>query len=205
MTTPARVVQIAANEVGYTEYPPGSNSTKYGQWYGMDHVPWCAVFVSYCCDQAGISLPIRTAKGFAYCPDGVRWFQYKTQWYSQPQVGDLVFYCWRGDGIADHIGIVESVNPDGSIISIEGNTGTGNDSNGGQVMRRRRDPGSFLGFGRPYAIALPIPQPSISQPQKEQEKPTITPPPKKPSEGAKTAPEYHTQLINQLLGKEKVN
>ncbi|EAW34079.1 CHAP domain-containing protein [Lyngbya sp. PCC 8106] len=204
MTTSARVIQIAANEVGYTEYPPGSNTTKYGQWYGMNHVPWCAIFVSYCFDQARISLPIRTPKGFAYCPDGVRWFQNQSQWYSQPQVGDLVFYCWRGDGIADHIGIVESVNPDGSIISIEGNTAIGNDSNGGEVMRRRRDPWSFLGFGRPYAIVQSVPQPSTSQPDKEKEKDT-TNSPKTPDEGTKTAPEYHTNLINKLLGKEKVN
>ncbi|ERT06314.1 CHAP domain protein [Lyngbya aestuarii BL J] len=197
MTSPARVVQIAANEVGYTEYPSGSNTTKYGQWYGMNHVPWCAIFVSYCFDQAGIYLPIRTPKGFAYCPDGVRWFQNQSQWYSQPQVGDLVFYCWRGDGVADHIGIVESVNSDGSIISIEGNTAIGNDSNGGEVMRRRRDPWSFLGFGRPYAIVQPVPQL-----KKEKE---TTNSPQKPDEGTKTAPDYHTRLVNQLLGKEKVN
>ncbi|WP_413160717.1 CHAP domain-containing protein [Capilliphycus salinus ALCB114379] len=208
MTHPARVVQIAANEVGYTEYPPGSNSTKYGEWYGMNHVPWCAIFVSYCLEQAGICLAIRTPKGFAYCPDGVRWFQYNTRWHSQPQVGDVVFYSWRGDGIADHVGIVESVNPDSSIISIEGNTAIDNDSNGGEVMRRRRDPWSFLGFGRPYIIAESVPTPPISQPQKEPEKQPEKAPTnsqQQPNQGTQTTPEYHTRLVNQLLGKEKVN
>jgi peptidoglycan hydrolase-like protein with peptidoglycan-binding domain len=43
---------------------------------------------------------------------------------------------------------VERVNSNGSIIAIEGNTSVGNNSNGGQVMRRTRD-GSIQGYGRP--------------------------------------------------------
>lgn len=149
MATSSQVLQIAAREIGYTESPAGSNSNKFGRWYGMDYQPWCAIFVSYCFYNAGLPLPITTEKGFSYCPYGVQWFKDNGTWYSTPEVGDVVFYDWENDGVSDHVGIVETVNTDGSIIAIEGNTSVGNESNGGQVMRRTRYQGDIAGFGRP--------------------------------------------------------
>lgn len=147
-TTAQRVLQIAASEIGYKENPPFSNHSKYGVWYSVDPAPWCAMFVSYCFYNAGLPLLITTPKGFCYCPYGVAWFKNKGWWHTSPKVGDVVFYNWSGDGVADHVGIVEKVNPNGSIVAIEGNTSLGNDSNGGQVMRRTRS-SNILGYGRP--------------------------------------------------------
>jgi len=159
MTTPQQVLHIAAREIGYKENPPNSNRSKFGVWYGMDPAKWCAMFVSYCFFSAGLPLPITTSKGFAYCPYGVKWFKTNGLWHSTPKVGDVVFYDWEGDGIANHVGIVEKVNADGSIVAIEGNTAVGNNSNGGQVMRRSRSAG-IIGYGRPSytsrgAVSLP--------------------------------------------------
>ena len=39
------------------------------------------------------------------------------------------------------MGIVERVGADGTLTTIEGNTGTLSDANGGAVMRRTRKPG----------------------------------------------------------------
>jgi peptidoglycan hydrolase-like protein with peptidoglycan-binding domain len=149
MVTSSQVLQIAAREIGYKESPPGSNGNKFGSWYGMDYQPWCAMFVSYCFYNAGLPLPITTKKGFAYCPYGVKWFKNKGKLSKTPEVGDVVFYDREKDGVSEHVGIVETVNADGSIIAIEGNTGVGDDSNGGQVMRRTRLKSTILGFGRP--------------------------------------------------------
>lgn len=193
MTTATQLLRIATAEVGYAEYPAGSNGNKYGQWYGMNYVPWCAIFISYCFDQAGLPLPIRTAKGFAYCPDGVSWFRHRHQWFTDPKPGDVVFFCWRGDGIADHVGIVESVKPDGSIVSIEGNTGIGNDANGGQVMRRNRTPGIILGCGRP-------PYSNLATPQNQASRPSPTPPKKEPV--VSIPPDYHQNLVDRLIGNK---
>ena len=52
--------------------------------------------------------------------------------------GDIVLFDFNRNGISDHIGIVLSVNKDGSITTIEGNTGSGNNTNGGQVQKRTR-------------------------------------------------------------------
>lgn len=195
MTNAANLIRVAAGEVGYTESPPGSNGNKYGQWYGMNYVPWCAIFVSYCFDQIDLPLPIRSAKGFAYCPDGVSWFRNRGQWFHDPKAGDVVFFCWRGDGIADHVGIVESVKPDGSIISIEGNTGIGNDANGGEVMRRTRTPGIILGCGRPPYTNPVASQTQVSRPTT----PTPTPPHR---EVVKVPPNYHKDLVERLMGNK---
>ena len=69
--------------------------------------------------------------------------------------GDIVLFDWDGDGVADHIGFVESYNGV-SYTTIEGNTSTGNVSNGGQIMRRTRYASQILAIVRPrYAGSTP--------------------------------------------------
>ena len=66
------VVEIAKAEIGYAE-KGNSNDTKYGKWYGLNNNPWCAMFVSWCFDRAGLSKKIaaQNAKGFASPNSGV--------------------------------------------------------------------------------------------------------------------------------------
>jgi CHAP domain len=149
MTTAQQVLRKASDEIGYKENPPSSNHNKFGVWYGMDYQPWCAMFLSYCLYSAGLPLKITTDKGFAYCPYGIDWFENKGLWHTNPKIGDLVFFDWESNGVSDHVGFVEKVNTDGSIITIEGNTAVGNNSNGGQVMRRKRSNDFIVGYGRP--------------------------------------------------------
>lgn len=153
MTTAADVIEIAVRELGYRENPAGSNHNKYGRWYGTDGVPWCGCFVSYCFYSAGLPLPGQTNKGFNYCPAEADWFKRKGHFYHTPKVGDVVFFDWHPgtrDSDAWHVGIVEQINPDGSITSIEGNTGNGSrEDNGGQVLRKKHYSHDWYGFGRP--------------------------------------------------------
>lgn len=155
MTAPADVLRLAGYEVGTVETP--NNKTEYNRWYGgasFDGQPWCATFVSWVFHKAGLPLPASTAKGFAYTPSGAAWFQKQGRWHNtQPRAGDVVFFDWPGDGVnrISHVGIVDSVNPNGSVNTIEGNTqpGTaGNQSDGGAVHRRVRSTG-IVGYGRP--------------------------------------------------------
>lgn len=150
MAIPEDVLRVATRQLGTTENPRNSNRSKYGAWYGMDGQPWCAMFVSYCFYQAGLPLPIKISKGFAYCPDGVNYFKKKGQWStSQAKPGDIVFFDWQRDGTSDHVGIVEKVLGNGQFQTIEGNTSNTNNSNGGQVMRRTRSLSVIQGFGQP--------------------------------------------------------
>lgn len=109
----------------------------------------CAIFVCWIFHEAGMSIPkIQHEKGFANCPDGVNWFKQNARFHRKnPRPGDIVFFDWGRDGVADHVGIVEEVYPT-YIKTIEGNTSTSNQSNGGQVMRRTRYYPSIQGYGR---------------------------------------------------------
>ena len=49
------VVKKAKSQVGYHE--KGNNWTKYGKAYGMNNVPWCAIFVWWCFRQVGMKSP----------------------------------------------------------------------------------------------------------------------------------------------------
>lgn len=150
--TPGKVISLAVSTLGYKESPPGTNKSLFGFWYGADRQPWCASWVSWVFYHAGLPLPATTPKGFAYCPYGVKWFKEKGRFFNQPKVGDVVFFDFtpRRDGIADHVGIVEKVNSDGSVTTIEGNTSAGgSQSNGGEVCRKVRPLSVVQGFGRP--------------------------------------------------------
>jgi CHAP domain len=117
--------KLHAGKPFVTQKPP----SKYGVWYGypgFETAPWCGMFVSWCFDKAGLTLPpIQSAKGFAYCPFAVRWFKDNQQFHKNPQVGDIVFFDWGKDGTADHVGLVEEVYPT-YIKTIEGNTSVAN-------------------------------------------------------------------------------
>ena len=137
------ILSRAASQIGTGEIPPGSNITKYGLWYGMLRAPWCAMFVSWVFYHEGMPLPFQNGKGFAACVYGVAGFKKKGQWHtSNPRPGDVVFFDWEGGRFTDHVGIVESVNGDGSINTIEGNTSNN------RVERRRRSR-EIIGYGRP--------------------------------------------------------
>ena len=153
----------ARRHLGLKEDPPGSNRTMFGAWFGADGVPWCAIFLSYCFDVgAGIVLcagddgPGCNARGCAYVPTIRAWLRATGQWRDRDAAaaaGDIVVFDWDG-GEPDHVGIVERPLPDGRLATIEGNTGIGDDTNGGEVMRRLRQRRPVAGFGRIRAARL---------------------------------------------------
>lgn len=147
MTTAEDVLNKARSQIGIKESPANSNRNPYGAWYGMNGVPWCAEFVSWCFAQAGSPLNITTRFGFAYCPYGVNYFKKIGRWSSTPSVGAIVFYGSPSESV--HTGIVESFDAH-NITAIEGNTAVGNDANGGSVMRRTRPRNNWIvGYGLP--------------------------------------------------------
>jgi cell wall-associated NlpC family hydrolase len=140
MTNEEKVIDTAKNELGYKEDPAGSNKTKYGQWYGLDGVAWCAIFVSWVFDKSGIPLGyVDKPNGYQYCPSAYNYWRKKNEITHNPQPGDIVLFDWGGDNKMDHTGIFYKDNGNGKTFeALEGNTATGNDSNGGEVMQRTR-------------------------------------------------------------------
>ena len=137
----SKIVEIAKAEIGQTESPKDSNKTKYGKWFGLDGVAWCGMFVSWCYAMRGKPLPnIGFKKGFAGCQTAVAYFKKNNRIVTEPNPGDIVFFDWNLDGRYDHTGIfVEWIEEGKSFYSVEGNTSLTNQSNGGQVMLRKRN------------------------------------------------------------------
>lgn len=147
MVTRASIISAAQEEIGYSRWADDEAGTKYGRWYaqatgspsfGASGVPYCDMFVSYILAKVGINwvsayVPSREAQARAR---GVL----IDKWDVRP--GDLMTFDFDGEGIAQHIGIVEQPpNSAGVFYSIDGNTtwGTGGpQDNGGVVARRER-------------------------------------------------------------------
>ena len=142
-----KVIDIARLEIGVVESPANSNNVKYNTWmYGREvhdgdkpnaKYPWCGAWVSYVYDHAGFPLGnIGMPKGFVGCPYAVERIAKWGKLVTKPEMGDIVFMDWQGDGKFDHTGIFEKDLGKGLFQSIEGNTAFGDDSNGGRVMVR---------------------------------------------------------------------
>ena len=100
------IIDTATAENGTKESPANSNKTKYGKWYGLDGVKWCAIFVSFVYDKAGYPLEaIDRPKGYQSCQSGFNFWKRNNRITKDPQPGDIVLYDWSGDGICDHTGI----------------------------------------------------------------------------------------------------
>ena len=114
-----KIVEIALSQKGYHEGT--NNDTKYGEWYGLNYNPWCAMFVSWCAYQVGI--PENVIPKFAGCTTGFRQMTdlgITTKAHITPDKGDLIFFDWDYTGDYDHVGIVTEVK-DGKVYTIEGN------------------------------------------------------------------------------------
>ena len=140
MATAEQVLKIAQSQIGYKESPKNSNKTKYGKAYGMNGQSWCAIFVWWVFNEAGCPELFFGGKKSAYCPTIADFYIAKKQTVSKGsgKPGDIVLFDWNHSGASDHIGIIEKKNSDGTYTCIEGNTSLNNNSNGGQVMRRKR-------------------------------------------------------------------
>jgi cell wall-associated NlpC family hydrolase len=148
------VVDIAKSQLNYKE--TGNNDTMYGKWFGLNNQPWCAMFVSWCFDQAGLvsKVAAQTKKGFASCDTGLKWFtkNNKIVPVGQAQAGDIVFFQFDKDPQADHVGICSSNDGKGFLMVYEGNTSAdakGSQSNGDGVFLKKRSYSLIMGVARP--------------------------------------------------------
>lgn len=156
MSTANDIIKVAQNEVG--TYATAIKKCKYNTWYygyeasgwGYD---WCAVFVCWVFNKANAAGLIPTKS--ASCGYLAKGFQDKGQLVTSGyKAGDVVFFHWSnerstlvpGTYVSDHVGIIKSVNSDGSYTTIEGNTGN---SAYGAVLEQKRYNSQISCAGRP--------------------------------------------------------
>src|SRR6266576_2431070 len=142
-----KMIEEARKHIGVKESPPNSNRVEFSTWYGLQG-PWCAMFVTWCGVHVGSKVFARGDK-WAYVPymvSDARAGRNGLAVTYKPQLGDLVTFDWEHNGVADHVGFFDHWTSVNTFKSVEGNTGIGNDSNGGEVMARDRDKSSVLCF-----------------------------------------------------------
>lgn len=168
--TANKVINVAAKEVGYLEKKTnawlgsktknaGSNNyTKYGKWFGMNGVYWCAIFVSWIFNKAFGKTKAKEllCGGFSASCETLRQQFIKAGKYTggktTPKKGYIIFFVGSRHNGANHIGLVYKVEG-GRIYTIEGNTSGGSTvvDNGGGVAYKSYLIGyeKILGYGKP--------------------------------------------------------
>lgn len=123
-----KAVDVALSQVGVRENGSTNNSAEVNKYrFGKANGnPWCASFVSYCYGQ-GQGNSNKATFGFTESSQSIKNQAIKAGKYStkasgyKPQVGDLA--VWTYDKNSGHVGIIASVNQDGTFDVVEGNCG----------------------------------------------------------------------------------
>ncbi|ROO83838.1 CHAP domain-containing protein [Actinocorallia herbida] len=156
--TAKQFVAEAKTQLGQSE--DASGETKFGEWYAdtdragetvardggsrsayLD-AEWCNMFVSWVAEQTGMK---DTVGQDAWTVAHAKWFKEEGRWGTTPKPGAIVFFNWNGEKDLDsivHVGIVDHVDDDGTIHTVEGNTGN-------KVQEKVRDASQIVGYGYP--------------------------------------------------------
>ena len=114
------------SQVGVTEKNHDNNVIYNTHYYGYEVADpsgngyaWCLAFVWDGFRTCGASSLFFNGRKSAYCPEAVNWARASGRWVTGGyKEGDIIFYDWNGDGLADHVGYVISGSP---LQVIEGN------------------------------------------------------------------------------------
>lgn len=133
------IVNIAKSQIGYHEGKKTDdlsgksngekNYTEYGFWYGNNGDSWCAMFVSWCANLAGVS-----TNGIPKTDSTVIGLSKFKKWERahsrvevakgkyKPKAGDIIYFKGsRNNNETNHVGIVTKYS-NGIVYTIEGNT-----------------------------------------------------------------------------------
>lgn len=156
MATGNDLLRVASKYLGYNRFDDPKPGTIFGrafaelhgEEYAANGVPYCDMYVTKCLREIGI-----TNFDSAYVPGRIATARARGWLVKREDAlpGDLVCFDWDGDGVADHIGIVE-IKYSWSYQTIEGNTSgswRGSQSNGGGVYRRVRSFDTVIAVIRP--------------------------------------------------------
>jgi cell wall-associated NlpC family hydrolase len=151
------VIKLAEKQIGIKEGKGGN--TKFHKWYiNSDYgkrtaerdggkvtdykgAAWCDMFVSWIGEKTG-------AKGMgtdAYTVSHAKWFKDHDRWGKKARPGAVVFFAWDGSksiGAIEHVGFVVKDNGNGTITTVEGNTGN-------SVDKKIRPKSEVAGYGYP--------------------------------------------------------
>ena len=154
----ADLVAVAQSQLGYRESTENfildesglvKGYTRYGEWFGITHGDWCAMFVSFCLRYAEIpNFPFHSrCNAWIEVLRSEDYGLYRPAGDYEPQPGDVVFFDLDGDKAAEHVGIVAELikateTEPAKLRTIEGNAGDAVRS-----LTYEADSAEILGFG----------------------------------------------------------
>lgn len=144
MTFNEALLSVAVTELGTRETArnSGPRVDEYLASVGLGPgYPWCAAFVYWCAGKArppGFINPCpRTASALNL------WAESNPDCRRSAPAPGFVFILNHGHGLG-HVGIVEEVLTDGTIVTVEGNTNAEGSREGDRVARHQWEPASGL-------------------------------------------------------------
>jgi len=149
----ASIISEASKHLGYRSQPERRSAFQLKPYVGK---PWNGTFVDRVLHDAfGDFAEVR----FVSTVTALSYFVKKNRVYQKARPGDIVFFNFATDPQnmfeQPHVGVVVSVESNGSIRTIEGETSTGKPQ-GSQladgVFERVRWPAEILGFVRPEPL-----------------------------------------------------
>lgn len=186
--TKYKILSIAANYVGYREknhesadlesFKADAGDGNFQKFQPLANAgngdQWCQYFVDGVAVEATGSIAAAkellcqdNSKKYmtGYTPEGASFFKAAGRWFTEPEVGDVIYFYSKSMGRICHTGWVEGVDKKNkTVYTIEGNTNTDENftTNGGCVARHNYSyakvgaPNRVAGFGRPrYTEAEP--------------------------------------------------
>jgi len=162
-TLAGRVLAVAQSQIGITEVPPGSNrgpqidavlkSVGLGPGYA-----WCAAFAYWCFGQAARQLsvpnPCPRSAGVlnmwalaGYAESGLQRIPTSQARQNPTVIKPGMLFLMQFSTTAGHLGLVESVNAKGQLITIEGNSNVAGSREGTAVLRQTKRTVSTINLG----------------------------------------------------------
>lgn len=153
---PTDVLAVAESQLGYQESVRNvalqadgtlKGYTRYGDWYGIPHGDWCAMYVAFCMHYAGVKhYPVD-----ASCQKWIHKLEeqgfYRNAESYEPKAGDIVFFDGNCDDTSDHVGLVTAYEAAAENTPVKIHTIEGNSADRVQNCSYDADDATILGYG----------------------------------------------------------
>lgn len=137
----AKVIEVA-KKYADSKYKEGTNNdTIFGKKFGLNHQPWCAMFVYEVAVEAGEGGKLEKT---AACQELEAWAKRNDLIVpvSTVQAGDILLFDFYHSGVSEHTGYALGYNKNTHLIdTVEGNTAADNagaQANGDGVYYKHR-------------------------------------------------------------------
>lgn len=148
---PASLEAVVTSQIGQVEKPLGSNWGQPVQTYlAHTHVgvpaAWCAAFVRYCLDSAGILSSINAYAPSAHNKNNIVYLRGK--WYKPMEPDDVFTVYFPAMGRIAHTGFAHRKINSAICETVEGNSNNNGSREGVGVFKRKRSFHSLYSISR---------------------------------------------------------